>query len=88
MSRNKRTSVSLFQFMNLLIVRLLKNVQYLTMQHYKATLNSFMRFRNNKDIRAKIPPPLVNFFVSSNLLKFQFVVQYLHVSNAQECQKN
>ena len=50
MARNKKTSVSLFQFMNLLIALLLKNGQLRTMQHYKATLNSYMRFRAGKDI--------------------------------------
>ena len=50
MSRNKKTSESLFQFMNLLIVLLLKNWQYRTSLHYKATLNSFKRYRDNRDI--------------------------------------
>ena len=50
MARNKKTSESLFQFMNLLIALLLKNGQYRTMLHYKATLNSFKRYRDNKDI--------------------------------------
>ena len=50
MSRNKKTSESLFQFMNLLIALLLKNGQYRTSLHYKATLNSFKRYRDNKDI--------------------------------------
>lgn len=50
MPRNKKTSESLFQFMNLLIALLLKNGQYRTMLHYKATLNSFKRYRDNKDI--------------------------------------
>ena len=50
MARNKKTSESLFTFMNFLIALLLKNGQYRTMQHYKATLNSYMRFRNNQDI--------------------------------------
>ena len=53
MARNKKTSESLFQFMNLLIALLLKNGQLRTMQHYKATLNSYMRFRDNKDISFK-----------------------------------
>ena len=53
MTRNKKTSESLFQFMNLLIALLLKNGQYRTMQHYKATLNSYMRFRDGKDISIK-----------------------------------
>ena len=35
--------------MNLLIALLLKNGQLRTMQHYKATLNSYMRFRAGKD---------------------------------------
>ena len=50
MSRNKKTSESLFQFMNLLIALLLKNGQYRTSLHYRATLNSFKRYRDNKDI--------------------------------------
>ena len=50
MARKKKTSESLFQFMNLLIVLLLKNGQYRTSLHYKATLNSFKRYRDNKDI--------------------------------------
>ncbi|MQN33770.1 site-specific integrase, partial [Prevotella copri] len=50
MSRSKKTPESLFQFMNLLIALLLKNGQYRTSLHYKATLNSFKRYRDNKDI--------------------------------------
>ena len=50
MSRNKKTSKSLFQFMNLLIALLVKNGQYRTSLHYKATLNSFKRYRDDKDI--------------------------------------
>lgn len=50
MARSKKTSESLFQFMNLLIALLLKNGQLRTMQHYKATLNSYRRFRAGKDI--------------------------------------
>ena len=50
MSRNKKTSKSLFQFMNLLIALLIKNGQYRTSLHYKATLNSFKRYRDDKDI--------------------------------------
>ena len=53
MARNKKTSESLFQFVNLLVALLLKNGQLRTMQHYKATLNSYMRFRDNKDITFK-----------------------------------
>ena len=53
MARNKKTSESLFSFMKRLIAMLLKNEQLRTMQHYKATLNSFMRFRDNKDIPLK-----------------------------------
>lgn len=44
MARNKKTSESLCKFMGLVISILLKNGQFLTMQHYKAALNSFMRF--------------------------------------------
>ena len=53
MARNKKTSESLFTFMNLLIALLLKNGQYRTMLHYKATLNSYKRFRDDKDISFK-----------------------------------
>lgn len=42
--------MTLFKFMNLLIVLLMKNGQYRTMQHYKATLNSIKRYLDNKDI--------------------------------------
>ena len=47
MSRNKKISESLFQFMNHLIVLLQKNGQYRISLHYKATLNSFKRYRDN-----------------------------------------
>ena len=50
MPRNKKTSDSLFSFMNHLIALLMKNGQYRTSQHYRATLNSFKRYRDNKDI--------------------------------------
>ena len=50
MARNKKTSETLFQFTNLLITLLAKNGQHRTMQHYKATLNSFKRYRANRDI--------------------------------------
>ena len=50
MARNKKTSESLFQFMNHLIAHLMKNGQYRTSLHYQATLNSFKRYRDNKDI--------------------------------------
>ena len=50
MSRNKKVSESLFQFMNLLIALLMKNGQYSTSLHYRATLNSFKRYRDNQDI--------------------------------------
>ena len=53
MARNKKTSETLFLFTNLLITLLAKNGQHRTMQHYKATLNSFMRYRGNKDIAIK-----------------------------------
>lgn len=39
--------------MNHLIALLTKNGQYRTMLHYKATLNSFKRFRSNRDITFK-----------------------------------
>ena len=50
MARKKKTSESLFQFMNLLIALLMKNGQYRTSLHYQATLNSFKRYRGSKDI--------------------------------------
>ena len=50
MARNNKTSETLFQFMNHLITLLHQNGQYRTMQHYKATLNSFKRYRANRDI--------------------------------------
>lgn len=53
MARNKKESESLVKLMNSLIAQLKKNGQHRTMQHYKATLNSFMRFRNHKDITLK-----------------------------------
>ena len=53
MARNKKTTESLFQFMNTLISQLTKNGQYRTKQHYQATLNSFMRYRANHDILLK-----------------------------------
>ena len=39
--------------MNILIALLLKNGQLRTMLHYKAALNSYMRFRAGKDITFK-----------------------------------
>lgn len=53
MARNKKTSESLFVFMSQLISLLMKNGQHRTMQHYKATLGSFRRFRAGKDIVLK-----------------------------------
>ena len=50
MARKKKTSETLFQFMNLLIALLKKNGQHRTMLHYKATLASFRRYRDGKDI--------------------------------------
>ena len=48
-----RKNQSLFTFMNLLMALLLKNGQLRTMQHYKSTLNSYMRFRAGNDILLK-----------------------------------
>lgn len=45
-----KTSETLFRFMNHLIALLKKNGQYRTMLHYQATLNSFKRYRGNRDI--------------------------------------
>ena len=50
MVRNKKTSETLFRFMNRLIALLKKNGQYRTMLHYQATLNSFRRYRGDRDI--------------------------------------
>ncbi len=50
MAKNNQTKKTLFQFMNTVIAQLLKNGQYRTMQHYKTTLNTYMRFRENRDI--------------------------------------
>ena len=50
MVRNKKTSETLFGLMNRLIALLKKNGQYRTMLHYQATLNSFRRYRGNRDI--------------------------------------
>jgi len=50
MVRNKKTSETLFRFINRLIALLKKNGQYRTMLHYQATLNSFKRYRGNRDI--------------------------------------
>ena len=54
MPRNTKKTESLFQFMNLLIALLLKNGQYHTSQHYKATLNSFKRYRSKTRQRLTI----------------------------------
>ena len=54
MSRNKKVSESLFQFMNLLIALLMKNGQYRTSLHYKATLNCFKRYRSKTRQRLTI----------------------------------
>ena len=53
MVRNKKTSETLFRFMNHLIALLKKNGQYRTMLHYQATLNSFRRYRGNRDVALK-----------------------------------
>lgn len=50
MAKRKYNSGSFASFMKHVIVMLKRNGQYRTMQHYKSTLNSFMRFRDNKDI--------------------------------------
>ena len=54
MPRNTKKTESLFQFMNLLIALLLKNGQYRTSLHYKATLNSFKRYRSKTRQRLTI----------------------------------
>ena len=54
MANNKciksRSKYSFFNFMTGIITQLHKNGQHKTWQHYRATLNSFMRFRQNKDL--------------------------------------
>lgn len=54
MPRNTKKTESLFLFMNLLIALLLKNGQYHTSLHYKATLNSFKRYRSKTRQRLTI----------------------------------
>lgn len=49
MTENKRTS-TILKFMTHIISQLKANGQYRTTLHYQVALNSFMRFRNNKDI--------------------------------------
>ncbi len=50
MIRNEKAPGSLSRFMGLLITTLRENGQYHTMRHYKSALNSYMRFRGNRDI--------------------------------------
>ena len=54
MANNKciksRSQYSFVNFMTDIITQLHKNGQHKTWQHYRATLNSFMRFRQNKDL--------------------------------------
>lgn len=50
MTIKKKAPESLFQFMDRLANKLMRNGQYRTMQHYRSALNSFMRFRNGMDI--------------------------------------
>ena len=54
MANNKciqsQSKYSFVNFMNDIITQLHKNGQHKTWQHYRATLNSFMRFRQNKDL--------------------------------------
>lgn len=54
MANNKciqsQSKYSFVNFMNDIITQLHKNGQHKTWQHYQATFNSFMRFRQNKDI--------------------------------------
>lgn len=53
MTRNKKTSDSLFHFMNRHINLLTRNGQYSTMLHYKTARNCFKRYRNGVDISLK-----------------------------------
>ena len=54
MANNKciksRSKYSFVNFMTDIITQLHKNGQHKTWQHYRAILNSFMRFRQNKDL--------------------------------------
>ena len=54
MANNKciqsQSKYSFVNFMNGIITQLHKNGQHKTWQHYRATFNSFMRFRQNRDI--------------------------------------
>ena len=45
-----RSKYSFVKFMNDIITRFHTNGQHNTWQHYRATLNSFMRFRENRDL--------------------------------------
>lgn len=45
-----QSKYSFVKFMTDIITQLHKNGQHKTWQHYRATLNSFMRFRENKDL--------------------------------------
>ena len=49
-SIKSRSKYSFVNFMNDIIAQLHKNDQHKSWQHYCATLNSFMRFRQNKDL--------------------------------------
>ncbi len=50
MGKRNKASVPLTKFMNSVIARLKANGQYRTMLHYRAALNSFMRFRQQQDV--------------------------------------
>ena len=83
MARNKKTSMTLFQFMNLLIALLMKNGQYRTMLHYKATLNSFKRYRDNKDIALdKIDAEVMR---SYEAYLHHTIASLLHLSHKRRC---
>ena len=50
MEKNKKTTETLVRFMTHIIDRLRANGQHQTMLHYRATLNSFLRFTRQRDI--------------------------------------
>ena len=49
-TKSKSEKYSLVNFTNTIITQLYINHQHKSWQHYRATINSFMRYRHNKDI--------------------------------------
>ena len=50
MARNKKATVSLVTFMNHIVAQLEQDGRRRTAQHYRAALNSFMRYRGGRDL--------------------------------------